>query len=199
MKKILIILMLLLLFCLQGCGNSGTDTVREEQKKDVIEENVMEESATDTSKDTDTEADEEEKETDTGEDKMKDKMKDNIMNIQVGNTVLTAKLNDNPSVDAWKELLKEGPLTIDMSDYGSFEKVGSIGTTLPSDDKRITTSPGDIMLYSGNQIVIFYGSNSWAYTRIGRIEGMTESELKEVFGAGNTMTISFSIYNRKTY
>lgn len=185
MKKNLIILMLLLLFCLQGCGNSGTDTVREEQKKNVIEENVMEESATDISKDTETEADEEEKETDKGE----DKMKDNIMNIQVGNTVLTAKLSDNPSADAWKELLKKGPLTIDMSDYGSFEKVGAIGTTLPSEDQRITTSPGDIMLYSGNQIVMFYGSNSWAYTRIGRIEGMTESALKEAFGAGSAEVI----------
>jgi len=194
MKKSLIILVVLFLFCLQGCGNSGTDTVRQEQKKDATEENVMEESAAVKSKET--EADEEEKKTDMGAyeeekkiDMGEDKMKDNIMNIQIGNTVLKAGLSDNPSVDAFKELLKKGPLAIDMSDYGSFEKVGSIGTTLPSDDKRITTSPGDIMLYSSNQIVMFYGSNSWSYTRIGRIEGMTESELKEAFGAGNVEVI----------
>jgi hypothetical protein len=76
---------------------------------------------------------------------------------------------DNESVEALKELCQEGPLTIRMSMYGGFEQVGSIGQSLPRDDSRTTTQAGDIVLYSGDQIVVFYGSNSWAYTRLGHI------------------------------
>ena len=67
-----------------------------------------------------------------------------------------------------------------MSRYGGFEQVGSIGTTLPSNDVQMTTSPGDIVLYSSNQLVVFYGSNSWAYTKLGHIENMSEEELTEL-------------------
>lgn len=88
--------------------------------------------------------------------------------------------NDNDSVRALKNLAKEG-LTINMSKYGGFEQVGSIGSTLPSSDTRITTNPGDIVLYSSSQIVIFYDSNTWSYTKLGHIN-LSKSELTDLLG-----------------
>lgn len=87
---------------------------------------------------------------------------------------------DNDSVKALKNLAKDG-LTINMSKYGGFEQVGSVGSTLPSSDTRITTNPGDIVLYSSNQIVIFYDSNTWSYTKLGHIN-LSKSELTDLPG-----------------
>ena len=87
---------------------------------------------------------------------------------------------DNDSVKALKNLAEDG-LTINMSKYGGFEQVGSIGSTLPSSDTRITTNPGDIVLYSSNQIVIFYDSNTWSYTKLGHIH-LSKSELTDLLG-----------------
>ena len=92
---------------------------------------------------------------------------------------------DNESAEALAELVSESPFTIDMSMYGGFEQVGAIGTDLPSNDISITTEPGDIMLYTGNNIVVFYGSNSWSYTRLGHIENKSEDELKDLLGTNN--------------
>ena len=78
-----------------------------------------------------------------------------------------------------------------MSMYGGFEQVGPLGTSLPRDDRQTTNEAGDIVLYSGNQIVVFYGSNSWAYTRLGKITDKTASEMADLLGNGNvTITIS---------
>ncbi len=77
-----------------------------------------------------------------------------------------------------------------MSMYGGFEQVGSIGQSLPRNDVQTTTNAGDIVLYSGNQMVVFYGSNSWAYTRLGHIMDKNVAELKELLGNGDvTITI----------
>lgn len=92
---------------------------------------------------------------------------------------------DNESAEALAELVSEAPLTIDMSMYGGFEQVGAIGTDLPSSDINTTTKPGDIVLYTGNNVVVFYGSNSWSYTRLGHIENKSEEELKELLGKNN--------------
>ena len=88
---------------------------------------------------------------------------------------------ENESVEALKELC---PLKVKMSMYGGFEQVGSLGKSLPKSDEQIVTEYGDIVLYSGNQIVVFYGSNSWAYTRLGHID-MTQDELTELLGNGD--------------
>lgn len=105
------------------------------------------------------------------------------------NMELTLKINDievdviwtdNDSVRTLKNLAKDG-LTINMSKYGGFEQVGSIGSTLPSADTRITTNPGDIVLYSSNQIVLFYDSNTWSYTKLGHIN-LSKSELSDLLG-----------------
>ena len=97
---------------------------------------------------------------------------------------------DNDSVKALKNLAKDG-LTINMSKYGGFEQVGSIGSSLPSSDTRITTSPGDIVLYSANQIVLFYDSNTWSYTKLGHIN-LSKSELTDLLGDEDVM-ITLSI------
>ncbi len=119
-------------------------------------------------------------------------MEDNTMKITAGDTTFTATLADNSSVEALKELLAEGPLTISMSDYASMEKVGPIGTDLPRNDEQIMTGAGDIILYQGNLLVIYYDTNSWNFTRIGKIEGVTGEELLNVFGNGD-VTVTFSL------
>ena len=108
---------------------------------------------------------------------------------ETANMELTLKINDievdviwtdNDSVRALKNLAKDG-LTINMSKYGGFGQVSSIGSTLPSADTRITTNPGDIVLYSSNQIVLFYDSNTWSYTKLGHIN-LSKSELTDLLG-----------------
>lgn len=91
-----------------------------------------------------------------------------------------------------KAAVKDKPLTIHMSMYGGFEQVGSLGMSLPRNDTRITTSPGDVILYSGNQMVVFYGSNTWAYTRLGHITDKTPAELTQLLSNGNvTITLTY--------
>ena len=89
------------------------------------------------------------------------------MNVQIGDYVFTAVLEDNEAVRELVEMMREGAVTIHMSDYSGFEKVGPLGRSLTSSNSQTTTAAGDIVLYNGNNIVMFYGSNSWSYTRIG--------------------------------
>ena len=110
------------------------------------------------------------------------------MTLKIGEREVKVTWEDNASVEDLKKLAASG-LTIKMSMYGGFEQVGSIGQAITRDDKQTTTKPGDIVLYSGNQIVVFYGSNSWSYTRLGKID-LTEKELKDLLGNGDvTITL----------
>ena len=95
------------------------------------------------------------------------------MILRIDGTEVPVTWESNESVQALQAL---APLKIDMSMYGGFEQVGSIGSSLPRNDRQTTTAPGDLVLYSGNQLVVFYGTNSWAYTRLGRID-LTKEEL----------------------
>lgn len=113
------------------------------------------------------------------------------MQMMIGETPVTVAWEDNASVEALKALAAE-ELTIDMSMYGGFEQVGSIGQSLPRDDQQTTTASGDIVLYSGNQLVVFYGSNSWAYTRLGYITDQTPEQMKALLGNGD-VTITLSV------
>ena len=113
------------------------------------------------------------------------------MVLRINDQVISVAWEDNESVESLKELASKGTITIDMSMYGGFEQVGPIGSTLPSNDEKITTESGDIVLYSGNQIVIFYGSNSWAYTRLGKVKDISATELEGLLGNGDvTLTIT---------
>lgn len=115
---------------------------------------------------------------------------ESMLNIKVGDQTLLAVWEENPSAEAFRELLSQGPLTVEMEDYGGFEKVGDLGTTLPRNDTQITTQPGDVILYQGNQITIYYGTNTWNFTRLARIAD--PGDLKEKLGDG-TVCVTFSL------
>lgn len=112
------------------------------------------------------------------------------MTLKIGEREVQVSWEDNDSVEDLKKLAASG-LTIKMSMYGGFEQVGPIGQSIARDDEQTTTAPGDIVLYSGDQIVVFYGSNSWEYTRLGKIN-MSEDELTELLGNGD-VTITLSV------
>ena len=120
----------------------------------------------------------------------KDEYMGKNINLKINNTNVNVTWLDNESVNALKSLIKDN-LSISMNRYGGFEQVGSINKTITSSDKRITTSPGDIVLYSSNKIVIFYGSNTWAYTKLGHIN-LTEKELTDLLSKED-VTIHLSL------
>ena len=113
------------------------------------------------------------------------------MVLAINGEIVSVEWEDNESVEALRDLVMAEPLSIQMSMYGGFEQVGSIGTSLPRNDVQTTTEAGDIVLYSGNQIVVFYGSNSWAYTRLGKVTDKSKAEMTELLGNGDVIiTIS---------
>ena len=112
------------------------------------------------------------------------------MQLKINDVTLTVAWEDNESVNALKKLVQAKDLVINMSRYGGFEQVGPLGQSLPRNDVQTTTSAGDIVLYSGNQIVIFYGSNTWAYTRLGKVTDKTADELTELLSQADvTLTL----------
>lgn len=111
------------------------------------------------------------------------------MNIQIGDHVLTATLVQNSSTEALIELLSEGPVTIEMNDYASMEKVGPFPQSLPRNDEQISTDAGDLILYQGNSFVIYYDTNSWNFTRLGKIDNVTKQELKDILGSGSVTAV----------
>ena len=191
-KKVIgIITMSLLVFIIAACNPSSQD-VYEELSKTEITDNSPVESNTDIIKQI-----EETKSSDDETDDQKqtivmndsnDFEKDANMIMTIGDTKVDVSWEDNDSVRELRELASSG-ITIQMSMYGGFEQVGSIGQSLSRNDKQTTTEPGDIVLYSGNQLVVFYGSNSWSYTRLGKIN-LSDEELKNLLGNGDvTITL----------
>ena len=108
--------------------------------------------------------------------------------ITVSGKTLPVKIEENEATKALVAALREASITYEAHDYGGFEKVGSLGLTLPANNSQITTQPGDVILYSGNQIVLFYGSNTWSYTRIGKMQYGSLDELKSFLKAGEGNT-----------
>ena len=108
----------------------------------------------------------------------------NKIQITIDGTTLPVVLVKNAATEALVSALQEAPITYTASDYGGFEKVGALGRSLPATDSHITTEAGDVILYSDNQIVLFYGSNSWSYTRIGKMEYGSMDALKSFLKAG---------------
>lgn len=165
MKRIIIITVLTLVFTLVSCGSTTSIPTT------IASQPTMQEPDT---------------KSQTNED-------DEIMNknlfLKIGNTEVNVNWFGNDSVSALKKLAKDS-LIIEMHMYGGFEQVGSLGSAITSADKKITTNPGDIVLYSSDQIVIFYDSNTWAYTKLGHIN-LSKNELADLLGNGDvTITIS---------
>ncbi|MBQ1289352.1 MAG: hypothetical protein IIY23_04240 [Erysipelotrichaceae bacterium] len=117
--------------------------------------------------------------------------KDMQLYLRIKDTEVQVSWEDNETVDALKKLAGEGELTVELSMYGGFEQVGPLGSSLPHKDAQTTTVSGDIVLYSGNQIVVFYGPNSWAYTRIGHITDKTPAEMRELLGNGDVSIVFY--------
>ena len=197
MRKFYTVLYLaIILSCMAACGKNDTQaqtpsrqaepsTIDSSSQSDILNgsENAGESSVQET----------ERNETDTAETDIQDNMEENKvenMNVQVGDVVFSATLEKNEAMSALVEMMRESHVVIQMSDYSGFEKVGSLGTSLPTSNSQTTTQAGDIVLYNGNQIVIFYGSNSWNYTRLGYIDDLTGWE--EALGRGD-VTVIFSL------
>ena len=119
-----------------------------------------------------------------------DGQEEHTLIITVGEQQFYATFADNSSAEEFQQLLAQGPLTIQMEDYGGFEKVGPLGTTLTRNDESITTQPGDVILYQGNQITIYYGTNTWSFTRLATIDDPTDLQAR--LGEG-TVSVTFSL------
>ena len=177
----------------QSEAMDSTETKAEGMQPDTIsnESENMTESAADT-EDGETVPEMEMSETVGTEADIQNGAEEAVMNmkVQVGDAVFSATLEENEAVASFVEMMRENPVSIQMSDYSGFEKVGSLGTSLPASNSQTTTHAGDIVLYNGNQIVIFYGSNSWSYTRLGHVDDLTGWE--EALGSGD-VTVTFSL------
>ena len=197
MRKFYTVLYLaIILSCMAACGKNDTQaqtpsrqaepsTIDSSSQSDILNgsENAGESSVQETERN-ETSAAETDIQNNTEENKVAN------MNVQVGDVIFSATLEENEAVSALVEMMREGPVVIQMSDYSGFEKVGPLGTSLPVNNSQTTTQAGDIVLYNGNQIVIFYGSNSWSYTRLGRIDDLTGWE--DALGSGD-VTVIFSL------
>lgn len=177
-KRLVVIslILTLFLFLLSACGNNQSDAEEREEALGQGEVIRQGDAAVAAEEPADEIANEEEI----------------TMMMTINDTAVTVAWDNNASVRALAELAGNGPLTIQLNAYGGFEQVGPIGTALPSNDTSITTESGDIMLYTSDQMVLFYGSNSWAYTRLGRITDKSKAELKELLG-GKGVTVVVSI------
>ena len=114
------------------------------------------------------------------------------LKIHVNDTTFTATLNGNSSAKALVELLQKGDLTLDMEDFSNFEKVADLPVTLPRNDTPTDTDAGDLILYLGKRIVIYYDKNSWNFTPLGKIDNVNKKRLKQILGDGNA-TVTFSV------
>ena len=112
-----------------------------------------------------------------------------MIKIKVNNSILEVKLEDNEATKSLVERLKNGDITVNANEYGGFEKVGILGFSLPRNDTNINTSAGDIVLYQGNQISLFYNSSSWSYTKLGKVQNVSAKELKNILGSGDVKLV----------
>ena len=117
---------------------------------------------------------------------------DDSVKVKINDNVFDVKLENNSATQEFIKELKKGNVTVNASEYGGFEKVGNLGFSLPTSDKNIGTVPGDIVLYQGDKLSLFYGSHSWNYTKIGKIDNVDSNKLKEVLGSDD-VTLEFSL------
>ncbi|MBR3445605.1 MAG: hypothetical protein IKH14_07070 [Prevotella sp.] len=116
------------------------------------------------------------------------------MYITIGDKTASVTLADNSATQALVEKLQQAPVTVTLNSSGGFEIWGPLGFSLPTSNERINAQPGDVILYSGDNICIFYGTNSWTYTRLGKIDNMTASELTTFLKAGeNNISVTLSL------
>ena len=163
MKKILSLLTVLCL-AFSACGNNDDEDVTPIEPQNIIQ-NVEQQTNTEIPMDK--------------------------LLITINDKTLTADFADNSSAKALADALAKSSITYQADDYGNFEKVGDLGQSFPKNDENITTEPGDIILYQGHNLCIYYAQNTWSFTRIAKIKGVSKDELKEFLGEGEiTVTLS---------
>lgn len=180
---------LMLLICFSACGSGDvTPTADTTSQSEVTSQIANEETESEITSQEATAAPAESKPEETQSESSKETEEEpemKTLTMKIDGTAVAVDWEENGSVTALAELVKDKPLTVQMSMYGGFEQVGSLGKSLPRNDVQTTTQAGDIVLYSGNQIVVFYGSNSWAYTRLGHISDKTSAQMKDLLGNGD--------------
>ena len=181
-KIIAVLAVYMLLICFSACGGSNTAPATDTAfQTEVPSQKADEQTASET-----TAVPTESKSEETEENPIMKTLK-----MKIDDATVTVDWEENESVAALAEFVKDQPIRSTMAMYGGFEQVGSLGTSLPRNDAQIKTQAGDIVLYSGDQIVVFYGSNSWAYTRLGHITDKTAAQMKDLLGNENvTIVIS---------
>ena len=117
---------------------------------------------------------------------------DDLVKVKINDEVFDVKLENNSATQELIKELKKGNITVNASEYGGFEKVGELGFSLPTNDENVETNPGDIVLYQGDKVSLFYGSHQWSYTKLGKIDNVDPNKLKEVLGSGD-VTLEFSL------
>ncbi len=163
----------------QESADSHTDLNSSENSK--IEETDIEEAGTEEIDDA---------EADTGKAKSQ-KVEDVKMKLEIGEHTFWVILEENSSVEALKELLADGAMTLYMTDYAGMEKTAELETMLPQNNVQMNTQAGDIILYQGKTFVIYYDTNSWSLTPIGKIENADTEKIRKVLGTGDvTVTVS---------
>ena len=162
---------LILLVFLTGCRNKNEETVNWDEEM-TARDNKTEQTIPD--------------------DDIYDMTPTAIVVLNIGDRCFTINLEDNSSADEFFEEINHGPLTVEMHDYGNFEKVGDLPWDLPTNDKEITTSPGDLILYQGNKITVYYDENTWSFTKLGHISAGPD-EIREVFGGKDDITAEFFV------
>ena len=183
--------MLMLSIVVSACANSPDDNMSVKEEN-AVEENTIEEKMTDSEDVLGGETKVNDEIESNKETKVSNEIKKNEeqnMVMKIGDTSVDVTWEDNDSIKELNKLAESG-LSISMSMYGGFEQVGSIGQSIARNDVQMTTQSGDIVLYSGNQLVVFYGSNSWSYTKLGKIN-LSQKELEELLGNGDvTITLA---------
>lgn len=117
---------------------------------------------------------------------------DDLVKVKINDEIFDVELENNSATEELIKELKKENITVNASEYGGFEKVGDLGFSLPTSDKNIGTNPGDIVLYQGDKISLFYGSHSWSYTKLGRIDNVDPDQLREILGSGD-VTLEFGL------
>ena len=117
---------------------------------------------------------------------------DDLVKVKINDEIFDVELENNSATEELIKELKKENITVNASEYGGFEKVGDLGFSLPTSDENIGTNPGDIVLYQGDKISLFYGSHSWSYTKLGRIDNVDPDQLREILGSGD-VTLEFGL------
>lgn len=176
MKKIIVVILVVLVLAIIGVGISSLHLTDKKQK------NITTKNYDNVNKNTNV---------------INDMRSERFMiKLTVNDIILNIKLENNSSSIAFIEKLKEGEIVIEAEDYGNFEKVGDLGFNLPTNDKEITTEAGDLILYQGNKITLYYDTNTWNFTKLGKVQNISPEELKQILGSGD-VTLKFSILNEE--